>query len=178
MIVLSDHPGECSPVKSQLLLRMLKRQSLLLTTILLKTALTLTIRLNYHINSKDPRGKMLLFIICDQYVKKKDYIQTILKKKLDIHLFFSFLLSCSCFFGLFLQIISKITTTSIKRIDLVQEYFNKYNQQPKTIITGITITIRILVIMISIIINIIIIIAIIIKRLLHLIIAAQQNDQF
>ena len=32
--------------------------------------------------------------------------------------------------------------------------------------------------MISIIINIIIIIAIIIKRLLHLIIASQQNDQF
>ena len=110
--------------------------------------------------------------------KRRITYKRFFKKRLDIHLFFSFLLSCSCFFGLFLQIISKITTTSIKRIDLVQEYFNKYNQQPKTIITGITITIRILVIMISIIINIIIIIAIIIKRLLHLIIAAQQNDQF
>ena len=110
--------------------------------------------------------------------KKRITYKRFFKKRLDIHLFFSFLLSCSCFFGLFLQIISKITTTSIKE-KLYKNIFDKYNQQPKTIITGITITIRILVIMISIIINIIIIIAImIIKRLLHLIIAAQQNDQF
>ena len=61
---------------------------------------------------------------------------------------------------------------------MYKNIFNKYNQQPKTIITGMTITIRILVMMISLIITIIIIIAIVIKRLLHLIIAAQQNDQF
>lgn len=48
------------------------------------------------------------------------HINNLKKKRLNIHLFFSFLLSCSCFFGLFLQIISKIT--SIKR-KIVQEYF-------------------------------------------------------